>query len=112
MNLRILPACAVLLLVVSCTGRQNDAASKQLRQDAVSHYALVAEKAYRDTVKTAEALQAAIDVLVEKPSELTLGAAKTAWLAAREPYLQTEVYRFYEGPIDHEKNGVEGLLNA
>jgi putative iron-regulated protein len=41
-----------------------------------------------------------------------LGAARRAWLAAREPYLQTEVYRFYAGPIDNPVDGPEGLLNA
>ena len=65
--------------------------------DAVSHYAVIAEEAYRDTVSTAEALQVAVNALVEKPSAATLEAAKAAWLAAREPYLQTGVYRFYGG---------------
>ena len=37
--------------------------------------------------------------------------AKQAWLNAREPYGQTEVYRFYSGPIDNAE-GPEGDLNA
>ena len=41
-----------------------------------------------------------------------LTAAKDAWLDSREPYLQTEVYRFYDGPIDALPDEVEGLLNA
>jgi putative iron-regulated protein len=45
------------------------------------------------------------------PSEETHQTAKDAWLAAREPYGQTEVYRFYGGPIDDE-DGPEGLINA
>ena len=32
-------------------------------------------------------------------------------MASREPYLQTEAYRFYSGPIDDDK-GPEGLINA
>ena len=99
-------------LIVSCSDCRNEATSNRVYVDAVSHYAVIAEEAYRDTVSTAEALQVAVNALVEKPSAATLEAAKAAWLAAREPYLQTEVYRFYEGPIDHEKDGVEGLLNA
>ncbi|MEL6178511.1 MAG: imelysin family protein, partial [Myxococcota bacterium] len=42
----------------------------------------------------------------------TLTAARDAWRASREPYLQTEVYRFYDGPIDNPDTGPEGLLNA
>ena len=38
-------------------------------------------------------------------------AAKEAWLAAREPYGQTEAFRFSGGPID-DADGPEGLLNA
>ena len=36
------------------------------------------------------------------------GQARTAWLAARPPYLQTEVFRFSGGPID----ALETLINA
>ncbi len=46
------------------------------------------------------------------PSEETLAAARVAWLASREPYLQTEVYRFYDGPIDNAETGPEGLINS
>ena len=112
MSLRFVQTWGLLLLIASCSDCSNKAASNRVYVDAVSHYAVIAEEAYRDTVSAAEALQVAVNALVAKPSDDTLQAAKTAWLAAREPYLQTEVYRFYEGPIDHEKDGVEGLLNA
>ncbi len=39
-------------------------------------------------------------------------AARGAWRESRVPYLQTEAFRFYGGPIDHEESGVEGLMNA
>ena len=41
-----------------------------------------------------------------------MGAAKEAWLAARDDYGLTEAFRFYGGPIDNEENGPEGLINA
>jgi putative iron-regulated protein len=41
-----------------------------------------------------------------------MSAAKQAWLDSRDPYLQTEVYRVYDGPIDTPDDGPEGLLNA
>ena len=48
---------------------------------------------------------------MDAPGDETLMAAREAWLAANEPYGQTEAYRFYGGPIDDE-DGPEGLLNA
>jgi putative iron-regulated protein len=56
-------------------------------------------------------LQRAVQAFVAAPSPDTLEAARKAWLAAREWYGQTEVFRFYGGPIDDDK-GPEGRLNA
>ena len=85
MSLRFVQTWGVLLLIVSCSDCRNEATSNRVYVDAVSHYAVIAEEAYRDTVSTAEALQVAVNALVEKPSATTLEAAKAAWLAAREP---------------------------
>ena len=38
-------------------------------------------------------------------------ATKQAWLNAREPYGQSETFRFSNGPIDDE-DGPEGAINA
>jgi len=57
-------------------------------------------------------MDTAIDAFLAAPDAAGLDAARTAWLDAREPYLQTEVYRFYDGPIDNPTDGPEGLLNA
>ncbi len=79
----------------------------------------IAFAAYSDSVTTAEQLQAAIDTLVADPTEANLAAAKQAWLVAREPYGQTEVYRFRASPIDDTnynaedgEDGPEGDINA
>jgi len=80
--------------------------------DAVKTYSEIVLASYEDSLSTAQALQAAADALVATPSEATLQAAKDAWLASRVPYLQTEVYRFYDGPIDNATDGPEGMLNA
>jgi putative iron-regulated protein len=80
--------------------------------DAVSTYAEVVYASYRDSLSTARALDEAAAALVSAPSDAALDAARDAWRAAREPYLQTEVYRFYGGPIDAEESGPEGLINA
>lgn len=81
-------------------------------EDAVSTYARIVEATYADTVAEALALDAALGALVADPSQLTLDAAREAWLASREPYLQSEVFRFYDGPIDNAEDGPEGFINA
>jgi len=80
--------------------------------DAVANYSAIVEASYADSVATATALNEAIATLVSDPSNGSLGMAQDAWLDSRIPYLQTEVYRFYEGPIDNEEDGPEGLINA
>ena len=74
----------------------------------VKHYTDVAYAKYGDALKTAEALDKAIDALIATPSEATLKAAREAWLAARNPYQETEVYRFGNPIVDEW----EGRVNA
>jgi len=74
----------------------------------VATYADIAAAGYADSLTTAQALQAAVDKLIAEPSEETLGAAKAAWLAARAPYQQTEVFRFGNAIVDDW----EGKVNA
>src|SRR5690554_3544789 len=80
--------------------------------EAVQTYAKIALASYEDTLSEAKKLEVALKAFVAEPTDATHVAAKNAWLASREPYLQTEVYRFYDGPIDAPDNGPEGLLNA
>ena len=74
----------------------------------IETYADVAHAKYEDALTTAEALEAAIDTLIAKPTEDNLKAARTAWLAARDPYQQTEGYRFGNPIVDDW----EGKVNA
>jgi putative iron-regulated protein len=65
----------------------------------------------------AKKLQQAIHALIKKPNEASLQKAKTAWLAARASYLPTEVFRYYDGPIDGPASskrtaGPESRINA
>ncbi|WP_417271343.1 imelysin family protein [Celeribacter sp.] len=76
--------------------------------EVVETYADIAEAAYGDSLETARALDAAIDALIANPSAETLAAAKTAWIRARVPYQQTEVYRFGNPIVDDW----EGKVNA
>lgn len=82
-----------------------------LKSATKTTYADIAYANYSDALLTAEELKTAIDALVASPSASNIDAAKTAWLEAREPYGQTEAFRFSEGPID-DADGPEGLMNA
>lgn len=82
-----------------------------LKIDAINTYADIVFASYEDAYVAAQALQVALDAFVAAPSDQTLQAAQDAWLAAREPYGQTEAFRFYGGPID-DADGPEGLINA
>ncbi|MEL7466615.1 MAG: imelysin family protein [Pseudomonadota bacterium] len=74
----------------------------------VATYADIAEAGYEDSLITAKRLQAAVNALVASPSAEALQAAKEAWLQARVPYQQTEVYRFGNPIVDDW----EGKVNA
>ena len=78
----------------------------------VENYANNVYANYTDTVAKAIALKATVDAFVAAPSQLTLDAARQAWRDSREPYLLTEPYRFYDGPIDNPADGPEGEINA
>ena len=71
-------------------------------------YADIAEANYTDSLITAQRLQAAVDTLLADPSAEALEAAKSAWLAARVPYQQSEVFRFGNTIVDDW----EGKVNA
>lgn len=98
----------LLALCLSCTSL---GLAQNLKQEAVETYAAIVLASYQDSLQLAEELKSAIDAFIASPSGVTHQTAKDAWLAAQEPYGQTEAYRFYGGPIDDE-NGPEGLLNA
>ena len=78
------------------------------KSQVLSTYADIAHAGYEDSLITAKALQDAVDALIADPSQETLDAARTAWLAARDPYQQTEVFRFGNAIVDEW----EGKVNA
>jgi putative iron-regulated protein len=77
-------------------------------EEVVANYADIAEAGYGDSLATAEVLQAAVVAFLTAPSAEGLEAARTAWLAARVPYQQTEAYRFGNQIVDDW----EGRVNA
>lgn len=88
------------------------AAAAQSRGEVVTRYADLLLATYDDALAGARELQAAGDALVAAPSAATLTAAREAWRAARPAYLQSEMARFYDGPIDNAETGPEPFINA
>jgi putative iron-regulated protein len=78
----------------------------------IANYAKLVLANYEDALTGAQAIQEAVDAFVDAPSESSLERAKKAWKDARPTYIQTEVFRFYGGPIDDEKTGPEGRING
>ena len=74
----------------------------------LSTYADIAQAAYTDSLTSAQTLKAAVEALINAPSTDTLAAARTAWIAARVPYQQTEAFRFGNAIVDDW----EGKVNA
>lgn len=77
-------------------------------QAVVKHYADIASAVFDDAASTAKTLQQAVDALLATPNDETLKAAREAWLAARVPYMQSEVFRFGNTIVDDW----EGQVNA
>ncbi|MEP3783267.1 imelysin family protein [Ascidiaceihabitans sp.] len=78
------------------------------KTEVLKTYADIAAAKYADSLTTAQTLQEAVNALVADPSAEALQAAKSAWLSARVPYQQTEVYRFGNPIVDDW----EGKVNA
>ena len=111
---RVLHMCLICLGVTSVPGVMPGSASGggggSPLESYVSTYAHLVYGNYLDSWDRARRLSSAIDSLLDNPNTQTLEAARMAWLASREPYGQTEAFRFYGGPIDYfdEEKGVEG----
>lgn len=78
------------------------------RQAVINHYADLAQAVYSDSLTTAMVLSDRVNELIEQPSETALQAARQAWMAARIPYGQSEVFRFGNPNVD----AWEGTVNA
>ena len=83
----------------------------------IEGYAELVYRNYRDSHQQAVILGEAIAAFLAQPNAATHQAAQQAWIQARQSYLQTEAFRFYEGPIDFidpatGEEGPEARINA
>ncbi len=74
----------------------------------VAHYTQIAHAVYEDALLTATTLHQSVEALRATPTDYHLNAAKNAWIAARVPYQQSEVFRFGNPVVDEW----EGQVNA
>ena len=111
------PMSCVALLVAGGAFLQPMAALAAEPEDVVKTYADIAAAGYADSLATAQALREAVAALIDEPSETSLQAARSAWIAARVPYQQTEVFRFGNPVVDDWEGKVnswpldEGLID-
>lgn len=101
---KLFAATSAMTLCIA-TAAMADAPSKA---DVLDTYANIAEAKYDDSLIAAKMLQTAVNALIADPSDATLNQARAAWIAARVPYQQTEVYRFGNAIVDDW----EGKVNA
>ncbi len=97
---------SIIVLSLSCQTEDN---VQKLPLDALirDHQALILA-VYEDSLSKVRNLDLRINAMIDQPSQSNLDQAREAWLEARLFYLQSEVFRFYDGPIDQ----IEGLINA
>ncbi len=95
---------ATSLLLGSSSVLAADVTPKQV----VEHYADIAHAVYADALTTAQVLDQKIQSFIASPSQAKLIEVKQAWLDARVPYQQSEVFRFGNAVVDDW----EGQLNA
>lgn len=96
----------------SSTGNGMGAPADDLQREALRTYADIVHAAYADSLAAARDLTRAIDAFLAAPDAATLELARQAWVAGDSRYSRTEVFRFYEGPIDAPETGPEGRINS
>ncbi|MCY4034858.1 MAG: peptidase [Hyphomicrobiales bacterium] len=96
-------AAAAVLCMTSTSALAQASAS-----GVIEHYADIAEAKYSDSLAAANTLRESVGALLADPNRSNLENARSAWLAARIPYQQTEVYRFGNAIVDDW----EGRVNA
>ena len=108
---------AAVLAFSGCT--TNNMSMNDSSKTLVGTYTNIATKNYSDALKDAVTLRFQIDAFATNPTDANLAKAKKAWLASRESYGQTEIFRLSNGPIDAEEGWIaeaygslEGQLNA
>ena len=110
---------AVVTILLAAPAPGSAAATAEQQMQTLTTYAAIAHDNYQDALTDAQSLNDAISALAAEPDENTLQAARDAWLASRESYGSSEVFRLSGGPVDAEDGWVaeaygarEGQINS
>jgi len=101
-------AIALTGILAGCGGGSSTKSVAVTAKSVATTNADIAFAVFSDSVSTAQKLKTAVDAFVDDPTQAKMDAAKKAWEAAREPYGQSEVYRFGNAIVDEW----EGKVNA
>ena len=85
------------LFIVSILFSNLACSNEESFKKIVDSYTKIAYATYEDSLISAKSLRNAIDYFLSNPTSENLSLAKSAWLASRIPYQQSEVFRFYGG---------------
>ncbi len=105
------PAKTTTTVANGATGASIEISDDQALAVATT-YADVVYSSYDELVASTEEMRNVITDFLADPTDENLDAARQQWLAARDAYGPTEVFRFYDGPIDNAEDGPEGQINA
>jgi putative iron-regulated protein len=110
--MRFVGSLSTFVLALASLGACGDDGGGTNSTPVVQTYAANVYATYSDALGKATAMKTSIDDFLAAPTQDALDAARVAWIAAREPYGLTEVFRFYAGPIDNPEDGPEGEMNS
>ena len=104
------------LVTLSCSkeeGLNNPGVTLEVKKkEFVENYVNIVLSSYEDTLNNLYDLQLSIDTFIANPTDASFKEAKNKWIISREPYGQTESFRYYDGPIDGSEGEPEGYINA
>jgi putative iron-regulated protein len=98
----------ILHFQVALAGDGDQPTTVLLKSAFIADYADLLEAEYTDSLQLARQMQTAIETFLKNPDPEKMDVARKAWIHCRDPYHQSEVGRFYDGPID----SIEGYINA
>lgn len=119
---KIALAILTVLGLKSCSDDNNIGESENppvtiTKKEVIDNYAKLVYQNYLGSYNAAVILQTSIKNFTDAPSQNGLDKVKADWLAAREIYGQSEVFRGSNGPVDSEGGeswavNNEGQMNA
>jgi putative iron-regulated protein len=111
-KLLVFERVSALSLCVALSGCTSSGFPQAEIAPVLANYSALLHAGYEDALVDARALDVSVTVLTRSPSASSLEAARMAWVVGRPAYLQTEVGRFYGGPINDPENDLEGQINS